>query len=753
MQKYILVIFDRSWSEVDWILPVLKSLKIIQPNIRIITLFSPEWNAYNSVPNNKTLEVELNQIADEIIKAPPQGTKQSIFISGIDHQEQVCAILRLSGKTAFKKSIQTVFKTAKVVFFPDGPYFGISQNFNHPRYFNRWEKNSEHHDCYIIDSLTIAPDLCRVFSNLKVSEVGFPRYDQWWIDHLLKQPEFLNSIEARKAKSYAKVFLFITKGPQREFPKDVFYYVTRSVFEVLLSDANNFVIVKTHPRHNLTWITSCLKGYNPEQWMISTLHPIQQSALSDFVISVSSTCILDALAVQKPVIEFSPNFQPTEAFNIDSQGGLMSVFSLMGMCAYARTKEEMIFYLNHYFDQSSDKTMWERHQLVFQSLSSPEDNASKRAAELIIHLSTSQNFNDLQSYNIFTADQLLSPTKRLFLNKDNNSLSLEIKRIKALGMPIGSIFFRELQTIFNFEICIITGTACEHLSNETAKLFKQVYVIESASDLYQMKSMKEISNVHNVHICHSAYILKKILEENFNKKIFFWLDTHENAHVTFKSKTQTPIVEELKVIRESNIKDAVILINHLKYFQPVLNDGFEAQTDRKYPDFNQVVSEINKGYHLAVIGDMALVYPQHSQIHLSSGVQACTIDRLYNGKNFDVNTIIQADNIIAYHLNDIEKRSIMILADDYISIEDQTVGGHYFYWRGLIYFGDKRYNEATKLFKMAFQKGYCYFNLMWFLAQSAYKENNKDLARKMLLEIITAQKDFEPAQMLLSTIE
>jgi len=752
----ILVIFDRSWSEVDWLLPILQSLKNLKPEWNITTIFSPQWVMFNPINNNKTLEIELHRIVDTVIYAPQEGSDKKIFIPDLDSQEQVRMILIPSGKTDFKKSIRKKFKSAKIFMYPDGPYFAVKQNFNHPRHFNIWEKQYDDHDCMLIDSWSIAPELCLRFSDLKICAVGFPRYDKLWIRRLLNQPEFLNSLEFQNSKKYKRVFTFITKGPQREFPKDIFYYVMHSVFQYVFSDPQNYIMIKTHPRHQLSWIESCLNGYDSSQWTISTLHPIQQAALSDFVISVSSTCILDALAVNKPVIEFSPNIQPTEAFNIDDNGRLLSVFALMGLSVYIRTKEEMIANIENFFNPSADHSKWAMQQNAFKTLCTPNARASDYAANVIIKAILSYIGQSYQHLPILKANSLISGEKSLFLIQDENqnpSFHLEIKRIKAIAMPVSSIFFHELSNVFGIDFCVFSGTLNEHLTSEAAKMFKEVYVIETASDLYQIQHMKEFSNASNVHICNSAYILKNIISSGFKGRVLFWLDTHETSHITFKSKTQTPIIEELKIINQEKFPNSVILINNLKYFQPIVNDDFEAVTFRKYPDLSQLMRLLNRDNSFSVLGDVGIIYPKNSPITLSKGVSACTISRLYNGHNFDTHTIIKADEEIAFHLNNTEKEAIFSLPSFYDSVENHRCGGHYYYWRGLINFGEQKFALAKRDINIAFTRGCRQMNVLWFWAQSNFKAGDTDQTKKILEHILDIDKNFLPAHSLMSQIK
>jgi len=71
-----------------------------------------------------------------------------------------------------------------------------------------------------------------------------------------------------------------------------------------------------------------------------------------------------------------------------------------------------------------------------------------------------------------------------------------------------------------------------------------------------------LSTCGNIQIFNSANQIKFALQK-IKGKLFFWISAHDTAAITTISRTNTPIIEELKAIKESNIKDSVIVIDNV----------------------------------------------------------------------------------------------------------------------------------------------------------------------------------------------
>jgi len=745
IREVILVLFERSWGEVDWILPVLFELKKIRPEMQIIALFSPLWETFNKELNNRTLKSELTKIVDDIVFFKNEDLNQ-IKIKSINHPDQVRIILKQRNDTSFVSSVMQSFPSSKNIAFPDGPQFHIHQKFNHPRIFNLWKKRSIKHDLILLDTINYVRTQCEEIYYPKISVVGFPRFDNWWVKRLVSSQEFLSSPELKKlSESKYRFFLFATRGPTREFPLDICEYVTGSVAEIILRDESNFLFVKPHPRQNITHLKALLSNFlNPSKWMLSSLHVMQLAVISDFTISVTSTCSLDALAIGKPVVDFNQYLSPLESLNVNKEGRINFALNEAGLCIPVRNREELVRQIDNYFNKGSDKSVWKKQMEVFKELCLPGVNSSRKAAETI--LSTIDSRYSSEVYRPWTP---LSFEKQFFFEKDFNStrLHFQMKRLKASAMPISSIVLKELAQFFHTKIFITTETFNENLASEAGKIFNTVHYIELASDLYQAQELMEIKNQKNINLYHSANLLQLILP-NINERILFFLGVHEGPMLTYKSKTNTSILEELKVIKQNNIKDSIILINNVRFFQPIKTDGFEVENQPGLQEALNYIIEINPNYQFAILGDIAIAYPHTEFVSISKGVTCCTFSRMFNN-NMDLNFIFEVEKTIINGLSQEERYAIKSLKEDYISLEDSGAGGHYLYWNALMLYGENRFAEAKIDFLDAFQHGFKHWRVLWFLAESAKLSDDMNLAKEAAQAVLKVVPNFEPARNLL----
>ncbi len=738
----ILALFEYSWGEVDWILPVLHELKLIKPEWRILALFSPYWDFANEKVfdslSNRTLSTELNRIVDDVIHI----NQNNIEIPGISHPEQVRIILKdFNGDTPFKSSIQNVFPTAKIVAHAHGTLHIITQKRNCARNNNLWEKNTVKHDLMIVNTQIAATTYYSSFSNARYAVVGFPTYDRAWSERLVHSQDYTESVEAKRAASATRVFTFFAVPSYPMFPPDIFDYVLRSITEVILGEEGNFLFIRTHPRQNISDLSAYLKPYDPSKYMISTLHPMQLAALSDLVIAVPTSCILDSLSVGKPVIEFFPIVNIHYGFVLNRKGWLETTTRVLDLVVPANTKEELSGRIDDFFNNMEDRSPWNKQQEAFKKFCRPDDRASRGAANVILSLIEPGRGNENHLPAIHHVWSPISGDSRVFLtrlkeNENQDALYLELKRIKAYGMSITTIMLREIVKVLGAEILVVTGTLSEHLAGEASKIFREVHAIELAADLYQPILMPEIAGSNNIHIYNSANVLRLILP-NLKGRILFLLSTHESAVITTKSRTNNPVIEELRVIKECRRNDSTILIDNMRYFQPIVTQEDEAagNKERKYSTVQEALNailDIDPTHQFAILGDAAIAYPANNLVETSMGVRACTLSRLFDGRNIDIVSVLEAENMIAFGLEGTEKEAIKCLHKDYLSMEEPGVGGHYRFWNGLTLFGEGCYHEAREEFADAMALNCNHWRVAWLLAESASRVGQNALAKETM---------------------
>ncbi len=221
--------------------------------------------------------------------------------------------------------------------------------------------------------------------------------------------------------------------------------------------------------------------------------------------------------------------------------------------------------------------------------------------------------------------------------KSNQELKLEFIHVKQMqtndNKGIAGLkrsFLELLQKLFQIDTFIESGTYLGDTTENASQVFSQVHTIELASGLYE-KAKARFANHRNVNVYFgdSAKELPHILTAP-QGKILFFLDGHFSKRDTAKGDKNTPISGEIEAIIQSGIKDSIIIVDDVRFFQnSMYEDPDPAVAD--YPSLLELFKQcqkINPDYQIAVIGDLALIYPVQEKVNLSPIVEACTASRL-----------------------------------------------------------------------------------------------------------------------------
>jgi len=285
----------------------------------------------------------------------------------------------------------------------------------------------------------------------------------------------------------------------------------------------------------------------------------------------------------------------------------------------------------------------------------------------------------------------------------NNFLNFSSHKIDGYLQPE---FLQYLKENFKCNIFFETGTYAGATSQQASKIFDKVYTTELYEPLYKA-AVNKFKNHKNVYIYkgHSPAVLDTILPTLKKEKIIFWLDAHYSGNGTAKGAGETaeditPIRKEIQTIlkHSSLLQDFVILIDDIRGFGSRINSttyiGCWA-----YPTLQEITETIlqtNKNFSFAVLGDILLCYDssKHSP-SFSPVVQSITKSRLYNGKNYSNEELLQAEQIIMQAQNQ-ERKFIEDLYKMMCTYKDPEF--HYKLWYGLINLGNKNYKIANDMF-------------------------------------------------------
>jgi hypothetical protein len=124
--------------------------------------------------------------------------------------------------------------------------------------------------------------------------------------------------------------------------------------------------------------------------------------------------------------------------------------------------------------------------------------------------------------------------------------------------------------------------------------FQKIISIELSEYLFASAKNK-FQKYKNIEILYgdSGELIKDIVA-NLNKPAIFWLDGHYSGGNTAKGKVETPIINELEAIIQSN-KDHIILIDDARQFNG----------NNDYPTIKYLEEFVAKGgYYLLVKNDI-----------------------------------------------------------------------------------------------------------------------------------------------------
>lgn len=217
-----------------------------------------------------------------------------------------------------------------------------------------------------------------------------------------------------------------------------------------------------------------------------------------------------------------------------------------------------------------------------------------------------------------------------FTNQPIDTFNLDLMSVKTNhGGPLDRLFLEKLKELFNAKIFIESGTYYGDSAAIAAEIFEEVHTIELSDFLFK-KACERFANRENIKIYHgdSAQMISRILLP-IQKRILFWLDGHWSCGATARGSVNTPIKEELLAIKESGLKNSIILIDDIRLFQKSEKDVHDTPFEG-YPDLSNVIDLIhsmNNDYRCYVLGDILIAFTDKN-IHVSPLIEALTISRI-----------------------------------------------------------------------------------------------------------------------------
>jgi hypothetical protein len=163
-------------------------------------------------------------------------------------------------------------------------------------------------------------------------------------------------------------------------------------------------------------------------------------------------------------------------------------------------------------------------------------------------------------------------------------------------------FVSHAQDVLNYPTFIETGTFLGQMSLHASPLFSSVHTIELSPALAAQAAIR-FADVPNVTVHHgdSRVLLPRLLSM-IETPCIFWLDGHYSGGITARGDTDTPIISELRAIRDHKVRPHAILVDDIRLFG----------TDDAYPTLEEVIGllrDIDPRFKIGVTSDIIWASP------------------------------------------------------------------------------------------------------------------------------------------------
>lgn len=140
-------------------------------------------------------------------------------------------------------------------------------------------------------------------------------------------------------------------------------------------------------------------------------------------------------------------------------------------------------------------------------------------------------------------------------------------------MPAGKEIFKKYPNPVFIETGSLVGDGIQHALNAG---FKTIYSIELSRKLYDI-CVKRFEDIDNVHLIwgDSGKELGRLLTM-IKEPATFWLDGHDSGGGTARGEVESPLMQELEIIKEHPIKTHTLIIDDLRCWHKEIQ-GFDTE--------------------------------------------------------------------------------------------------------------------------------------------------------------------------------
>lgn len=385
-----------SFGEVDWILPVLKAFIAKNKDWRLVTVFGHKVIFDRFQQTNPILFNEFSEISS--LNLVPQ--ELDLFFSKQIDPKKVKIILKDYNNdeyASYKANIAEKCPEALVVSYPHSCHI-YSRMGKDPMSVCENPEAYSKHDIFLLGSENDIPYWSQHVDVQKIRTLGTPRYDSWWLNRFLNDSGLESTEEFKRSQKAGKVFFYISRGVHPHYLSQPDYnYIVKSIADVVFEQDDSLLLIKPHPRQDIDELFKLLAPYDKQRCLVSGLHLFQLAHICDVVISGWSSGILDALAVEKPVIEFWRFGGQDPLCRKTVDGKFTTIYRELGLAAAADTKEELGALIESAF-KNPDAPVWKSQIEAFKKCCKFTDEAANDIVKLFeIELERHANSNAIEA--------------------------------------------------------------------------------------------------------------------------------------------------------------------------------------------------------------------------------------------------------------------------------------------------------------------------------------------------------------------
>ncbi|MBT4856166.1 hypothetical protein HOM50_04860 [bacterium] len=270
--------------------------------------------------------------------------------------------------------------------------------------------------------------------------------------------------------------------------------------------------------------------------------------------------------------------------------------------------------------------------------------------------------------------------------------SLELMPAKNYDDALTPDFFRYIKQTFNIVTFIETGTCSGESVKFASPIFSDIHSVELSDHLFK-RCENMFKNQSHIHIYHgdSAATLPQMVKGS-QGKILFFLDAHWSSGDTARGEENTPIKNELRAIKQSNVSNAVIIVDDMRFFSKY--NTYPSHRDQSgYPTLNETIAllkDINPHYQIVIYGDVLIAFDDDS-VEISPAIKIMTQSRLEE-ENQTVNNNVELG---LKDINSVDKEFMLNLYKRFCR-SDKCILGPYILWKSIIDFYSSNRTEAYK---------------------------------------------------------